>query len=410
MINNNNAINKIPLALVGCDFRIASSCWRSKLVLEDEEADEFAQRLLQSQVVDGFVDLNTCNRNEWIVSSHDPRWAAELLRAQMIQRAGIDAKSWIKPYVYWGEHAARHVFQVAIGRESLVEGERQIATQLYRALEKARNRGTSSRILNILTSITGRLVRTAHRRGYLQNSAVGVHSLAISYLFSFLSNPKEQRVAVIGLGQIGRRVAAILEEQRRVNTVRCNRTVPDDQSQRIRPLTELDEVLDQVDAAIVCTSSMTPIIDRKLLARRLSSRPLLLIDIGVPEQAERTGVPEPVRVAGLDELVAFQKTYGSNQDVKRPMSAKRLLDRSIVELKSHYREELFSFVLDALQRNHRQLIDEAIPELIAQRLPDVPETVRGKLECDLRSTIQERTNQVFRSIKEIYSEDTKNNL
>ena len=58
-----------PLAVVGCDFRVASSQWRSRLVLDESEARSIADKLKNNQAADGFVDLNTCNRNEWIVSS-----------------------------------------------------------------------------------------------------------------------------------------------------------------------------------------------------------------------------------------------------------------------------------------------------------------------------------------------------
>ena len=79
----NEATDKFPLAVVGCDFRVASSKWRSDLVLTDEDARVLARDLYRNGAADGFLDLNTCNRNEWIVSSSRPRWAAELLRAQM---------------------------------------------------------------------------------------------------------------------------------------------------------------------------------------------------------------------------------------------------------------------------------------------------------------------------------------
>ena len=133
----------IPLAVVGCDFRVASSAWRSRLVLADEEAAEIAQGLARNQAADGFLDLNTCNRNEWVVSTLDAKWAVSLLKSHMVQKLGPEAAAWFNPYVYTGDDAARHVLRVAIGQESLVVGERQIAGQLHDALELARTRNTS---------------------------------------------------------------------------------------------------------------------------------------------------------------------------------------------------------------------------------------------------------------------------
>ena len=172
----------LPLAVVGCDFRVASSAWRSRLILGDEEAETLAGALRLNGAADGFVDLNTCNRTEWIVSGRDPQWAASLLRSQMIQRAGPGSQGWFSPYVHTGEDAAAHLFKVALGQESLVVGERQIAGQLNDALELARARGSSSRILNGLGAAAGRLVQMAFKQGCMAGASVGVHSLAVSWL------------------------------------------------------------------------------------------------------------------------------------------------------------------------------------------------------------------------------------
>ena len=45
----------------------------------------------------------------------------------------------MEPYVYHGREAALHLFRVAVGRESLVVGERQISGQFFGALEARPN-------------------------------------------------------------------------------------------------------------------------------------------------------------------------------------------------------------------------------------------------------------------------------
>ncbi len=229
----------IPLAVVGCDFRVAPSRARSQLVLEEHEALQLADELERGGWGDGLVVLDTCNRNEWVVASPQPAWAAQLLHSRMCQRLHPSIRGHIQPYSFVGDEAARHLFRVAIGQESLVMGERQISGQLFEALHRARTRGTSTRILNGLGSIAGRLVRIAMRRGCLEGSAVGVHSLAIAWLRQHLP-PGRVRVAVVGLGSIGRRVAGILEEDPRFELTRCNRTVVPGSG--VRPLQLLPSV------------------------------------------------------------------------------------------------------------------------------------------------------------------------
>jgi len=396
------SVCEIPLAVVGCDFRVTSSRWRSRLVLEDQEALQIAEELKRNNAGDAFVDLNTCNRNEWIVVCQDPNWAAQLLRTRMKQRAGgEEGPAQLEPYVFTQEEAVRHIFRVAIGQESLVVGERQIAGQLFQAIEKARARGTSSRILNGLGSVGGRLVRIALRRGCMGNSAAGVHSLAISFLQHRLVSTGSAKVAVIGLGSIGSRVLGLLEEHcRQFKIIRCNRTIPEDQKDRIRPITELSGVLDEIDAAIVCTGALRPIITETHVKGRAADRPLLLVDIGIPEQVQRQGLPGQVQVVGLDELTSFHREGTQECASLASEEAEKLVSRALSEFKVFCSEQSVSSILDIIQRNHRQLVVEEIPRLMAGQLAYLPETIRARLEQDLKAIVLEYTSEVFRAIKE----------
>jgi len=386
----------IPLAVVGCDFRVASSRWRSRLVLDRADALHIAGDLASSGASDGFLDLNTCNRNEWIASSQNPCWVAELLRSQMKMRLGPEALRLIEPYKLVGEEAARHVFRVAIGQKSLVVGERQIAGQLFRALEEARSRSTSSRILNGMGSIAGRLVRTAIRRGTLACAATGVHSLAVSYLRQRFAGKKGVMVAVIGLGSIGRRIQSILQSDPAFLVVPCNRTVSGEETPRVRPLDELAQVLKGVDAAIVCTGAPEPVFGPE----HVSDRPLLVVDIGIPEQVHRIGLPRCVEVVGLDELTTFHGTAGSSQGPIAEKEAEELVERAVVEFKVFCCGPVFSEILDTVQKHHREQVIEEVARLVAGRLDYLQGFDKERLEQDIRNIVLEYTNEVFRTIKE----------
>ncbi len=390
----------IPLALVGCDFRMASSRWRSRLVLDGEEARHMAIELEQAGWAQGIVDLNTCNRNEWIISSTTPRWSAELLRTRMMERLGPQGSARVSPMVLVGEDAVRHIFRVALGQESLVLGERQIATQLFRAFETARTRGSSCRILNGLGTVAGRLVRIAIRQGCVGSHARGVHSLAVSYLRAHLARGT---VVLVGLGSIGRQVGAILVQDPAYNLVRCNRTLPPRNREGIRPIDELPNLLSRADAVIVCTAAPEPIIGPDITKGLPPGKPLLIIDIGIPEQVSRSNLPPRVTVTGLDELTTFHEaTRGT---IHQPSSAKvdSLVDRALVEFRRFCHETSFSQILDTLQHKRRQLASETIPRLVQQRFSYMDPDLRARIELDLRAILLETTDEVFRSIREASS-------
>jgi glutamyl-tRNA reductase len=390
----------LPLAVVGCDFRVASSAWRSRLILADDEAEALAGALQLNGTGDGFVDLNTCNRTEWIVSGRDPQWAASLLRSQMIQRAGPGAQGWFSPYVHTGEDAADHLFKVALGQESLVIGERQVAGQLNDALETARARGSSSRILNGLGAAAGRLVQTAFKQGCMAGSSVGVHSLAVSWLASRRGPGRAARVALVGLGQIGRRVLHLLHQQKQFEVISFNRTIPSGKSGLVRPLDELPGALAEVDAVILCTGAREPVLTAEHLAALPANHGLLVVDIGIPRQVDCSAIPEHVTVCGLDELTAFHQGAVPRTPAATAGDIRALLDKALTEFRAFCNQPAFAEIIDSVQRNHGLLVREQIPKVIDARLGYLPEDVRARLGRDLRAIVLGYTSDVFRAVRE----------
>ncbi len=380
---------ELPLALVGCDFRVASSRWRSRLALGPDEARALRAALWRNEAADGFALLETCNRSEWLVSGKHNRWAAELLRGRMLQRLRAAGAPELCPYVLVGEEAARHIMRVAIGRESLVLGERQIAGQLFRALEDARREGSSSRILNGLSAVCGRLVRRAIGEGLIASSARGVHSLALDFL---RERRPRGRVAVVGLGAIGKRVLGLLEADPGYRPVALNRSP----HPGARPLTELRATLATADACIVCTGARAPLVQAAHIAPRKA--PLLLIDIGIPAQsaAELPGVER----ADLDTLSAFHQGHDAAAEADEEEVAAALVRRAVADFAAFCREPTFAQLLDALQKRQRELVRERVPALCAGPLEELPEAQRSRLEGDLRRIVLELTGEVFRTVKE----------
>jgi glutamyl-tRNA reductase len=389
----------LPIAVVGCDFRTASSSWRSKLVLSEEESARMVKALRSNHAADGFVELVTCNRNEWIVSAKDPKWAASLLRGQMISRLGPGAGKWFSPYVMIGGEAALHVLRVAVGLESLMLGERQVSGQLNNAIEKARRAGSSSRVLNGLGTAAGHLAKAAAKAAFMGKASVGVHSLAIEYLRSRLPQEKSRNVALAGLGTIGKRVLGILEQDRSFKARVFNRTVPQGGRLHVAPLAELRQALASVDAAVICTGSPHPVLKIADLPRRQALNPLVIVDIGIPEQVER-GAVQGVEIVGLDDLVAFHAGRRSGQAAVDAKGLEGLIEAALGEFRFFCRQERITGIIDTMQKNHGTLVYEEIPGVLEKRLPGVPRDVRTRLEKELRTAITDYTRGVLKTIRE----------
>ena len=390
-----------PVGVVGCDFRAASSRWRSALVRSREERIRMAGDLAKSGMVTGMAFLDTCNRNEILYAAERPPWTGEIIKAQMMKRwHQMDGQA-PRPYVIVGNDAARHVLRVAAGLESFVVGERQITTQLNRALERSRKEGMSSVHLNGLGAVAARVARDVRRRAPLGNVVRGVHEVAARYMMRHVKPPAT--VIVIGTGEIGRRVIGAIKAMPRFKLYSMNRTVLRGGG-RVLPLTELPHT--RADVIVACTAALSPIVTKANLppGRRAPTHPLLLVDLGIPAQIDRrvAEMPAVVRV-DLDDLLAEERL--DPIAAERLDAAAGLIEEGIYEYAQFCQRRRFVSLLDATRKRHEEFISKRVPDLLDQVLPDADRETRGQVEYHLRGLIRQYTNSIFRSINDSLAEE-----
>ncbi|MEW6368581.1 MAG: hypothetical protein AB1714_28465 [Acidobacteriota bacterium] len=392
---------EVPIGLVGCDFRVASSRWRSALVMSKEERIKMAADLVKSGMVMGMAFLDTCNRNEILYAAEKPAWTGEIIKAQMMKRwHGMNGQP-PRPYVMVGNDATRHVLRVAAGLESFVVGERQITTQLNRALERSRKEGMSSVHLNGLGAIAARVARDVRRRAPLGNVVRGVHEVAARYILRHVKPPAT--VVVIGTGEIGRRVVGAIRPMPRFKVYSMNRTVLRGGG-RVLPLTELPHT--RADVIVACTAALNPVVTKANLppGRRAPAQPLLLIDLGIPAQIDSrvAGMPAVVRV-DLDNLLAEERL--DPIAAERLGAASSITEDGLYEYAQFCQRRRFVTLLDATRKRHEEFISKRVPDMLDQVLPDADRETRGQIEYQLRGLIRQYTNSIFRSINESLAEE-----
>lgn len=387
----------LPLAVVGVDFRDASTRYRAALTLAEEERSQLAKAL---EVVggDGLVVVETCNRTEWIVAARDPSWCGQLLASQMIERwlradLGPDLPA---PKVRVGDEAARHVLRLAVGLESLVQGEREIAGQLGKALKSSREDGRSTAELNILASSVGRVSRKVQRNAPLHGRAVGVHSLAVGVLCHHL-DPATDAVVLVGLGSIGRKV----EESLRYHGFRftsCNRS----ERPGAEPLSELPRLLRDAAGVVLATGAPSPVLRLEHLAERLDD-PLLVVDIGSPPQcAETVRARSEVEVLGIDDLVGH---HTDRAGAERFARAETFVEAELAHYKSRIAKHRLRSLLDDNQRSLRDVLDHELPATLAEHLPTLDPRARHELEVALRALIRKQAHVVHEALERLQTED-----
>jgi glutamyl-tRNA reductase len=303
------------LLCLGISHKTAPVALRERLALTDTGAERFLREAVANPALDEAVVISTCNRTELYVVGRDPVQAESAVLSQLAARAGIRPTE-LADVIYSPRNcdAARQLYRVASGLESMIVGEAEVQGQVRRAHDLAREGGASGPFTNRLFAAalqTGKRVRTETAIG---EGHASVSSVAVDLARDLLGDLRERRVVIIGAGETSELTARALGEHGVQAVFFANRHADRARSIAARfggevvPLDDLPAHLHDADIVVSSTSSPHPILGaaevETVMAAR-DARPLLLIDIAVPRDidADCAGI-DGVTLYDIDDLQA----------------------------------------------------------------------------------------------------------
>jgi glutamyl-tRNA reductase len=303
------------LLALGISHKTAPVALRERLAFTELEASEFSQALTASAEVREAVVISTCNRTEVYLVVGDPVQAEGDVLGLLARRAGIRPTE-LAEAIYSPRNcdAARQLYRVTAGLESMIVGEAEIQGQVRRAHEAAMRAGCTGALSNRLFAAaltTGKRVRTETEIG---SSRVSVPSVAVDLALSVLDGLEERHVVILGAGETSELTARALADQGAGTIFVANRHADRALSLAQRfggSVVGLDGLPDQLlhaDIVLSSTSSPHPIVGREeleLVMRERDGRALLLIDIAVPRDIDPAcGELDGVSLYDIDDLQA----------------------------------------------------------------------------------------------------------
>src|SRR3989442_1380617 len=258
----------------------------------------------------------TCNRGELVVACDE---AAET-RADLARFFGDFnhvSPAEVTPHLYElvDLDAARHLFRVAAGLDSLVVGEPQILGQVKDAHALATETQTVGPVLNRLfhaSFAVGKRVRTETALG---SGAVSISFAAVSLARKIFGDLDGRNVVVIGAGEMGKLTALHMKSQGVQSVTIVSRTMAHAArtaeaigGASAAPWDEVGTALGSSDIVITATGAGKPVFTKaqiEAVMRRRRSRPLFIIDIAMPRDVEAAaGEIEQVFLYNIDDLQA----------------------------------------------------------------------------------------------------------
>ena len=266
---------------------------REKLAFDGPKLST-ALRELESRFGVESAILSTCNRVELYLARGDdqPLPSAALIAEFIAEVQKLPVES-LTGHLFDRSRTdgVRHLFRVAASLESLVVGEGQIAGQVRRCHEIAREQQTAGPALNALfrhATVVAKRVRTdtGISRGH-----VSVSSVAVDYVRQVFDRFDDKTILVIGAGKMGELTLRNLRGLAPRRILVTNRspekavTVAQGCGGEAIAWEKLDDALVAADIVLSTTGAPEPIMTRRrfddILARRTGG-PIMILDIAVP--------------------------------------------------------------------------------------------------------------------------------
>jgi len=304
------------LLLVGISHRTAPVDVRERVDFQARGLDKALHALGSREVAREAVVLSTCNRAEVYAACDDVDAARAELAAFVSEFHGLDRAA-VAPHIYelTDLEAARHLFRVAAGLDSLVVGEPQILGQVKEAHGAAKEAQTVGPVLNRLFHTSFAVGKRVRSDTALGSGAVSISYAAVALARKIFGDLAGRTVAVVGAGEMGKLTALHMKSQgvKHVTivsrtTAHAARTADAIGGATAARWDDLDSVLGASDIVITATGAASPILTKahiESVMRPRRSRPLFIIDIAVPRDIEpAAGEIEQVFLYNIDDLQA----------------------------------------------------------------------------------------------------------
>jgi len=401
------------LLLLGTSHKTAPLALRERVAMPDGRAETFLRELAAHPEIREAVVLSTCNRTELYVVVSDPVEAETTVLGMLARQAELRPTELIDGiYSQRNCDAARHLYRVTSGLESMIVGEAEVQGQVKRAYEAALAARTTGPLTNKLfraALATGKRVRTDTAIGA---GGASVASVAVEAARAALGELASRHVLIIGAGETAELTARALSEQGVSTMFVANR-----RRERAIALAQrfggstiafdgLPAELERADIVVASTASPHAILGAEELAvvtAARAGRPLLLLDLAVPRDID----PDCAALPG----VTLVDIDGLQAQVARTHSERRIEARraeGIVE------EEIQAFAgwlgtLEVLPTIAalRERADALVADLLAENDPrweSLSARDRERVEAMLRAAVKRLLHEPTQRVKALGSE------
>jgi len=312
----------MKIFVAGLSYKTTPVEVREQLAVQRSRLQCCGCRLKLRGGLDEVVLLSTCNRVE--IYGVSP-WIHGRVHQLFQELAGTDLDLTPHLYVKEGAEAARHLFAVASGLDSLVIGETEITGQVKNAYQAAKDAGLVGKKMNRLFQTALSVVKQIRTDTAIGRGATSVGSVAVELAEKvFDANLGEKTVMILGAGKMGEACVKHLAKRGAKTVLVANRSI--ERAEKLaaefggRAVRIEDSAAAMTEADILVSSTGSPdiVLRREDVAKILPARrnrPLVLVDIAVPRDIDPAVADLPnVFLYDIDDLEAVVRENTKNRE------------------------------------------------------------------------------------------------
>ena len=269
--------------------------------------------------------LSTCNRTELYVAA--PGRDTSLVRPLadwLAAHGGVTGSHLLDhSYVLENREAARHVFRVASGLDSMVLGEPQILGQMKQAVREADQAGTLGTTLHQLFQRSFSVAKEVRTSTEIGAHSISMAAAAVRQATQLFGDLDTLSVLFVGAGEMIELVATHFAARTPKVMAVANRTLERGEKLAVRlgaqalRLADVPTRLHEFDIVVSCTASTLPIIGLGAVERALKSRkrrPMFMLDLAVPRDIEpEVAQQRDVYLYTVDDLAELVRSAGAKR-------------------------------------------------------------------------------------------------
>jgi glutamyl-tRNA reductase len=304
------------LLSIGISHKTAPVEVRERLALPEARATDFLRDLRGTADIQEAVAISTCNRTELYLVVGDPVEAESRVLSMLSSQAGIRPTELAGSiYAHRNCEAARHLYRVTAGLESMVVGEAEIQGQVKRAYDSALEKGSAGPFANHLFKAALRAGKRARTETAIAERQLSLPAVAVALARELLGPRLDgSSVVIVGTGETSELTARALADSGAkpvfVASRRRSRAISLAKRYGGESLSfdELPVALERAEIVVAATASPHLLLETDELAQVMKlrhGRSLLLIDLAVPRDIDAACAEIPgVSLYDIDDLEA----------------------------------------------------------------------------------------------------------